>query len=197
MNSVFREKKKNGARTTGGAVLVAGAALESAASTAEAEAEAGVCNSRSNSSTAHGTKAGSVSLCVCLVDQPPENRYTRTAACCSKSHTAVLVYNVAQQCLSNHKMPHTQYLVPVKSNVAAPISTNSRRLTAKPAREELSVICACTGPVGTALGAVYAECGGQTWPKNLIQTFTHTHTEKVIRGTLPSYATRDEDFFFL
>ena len=68
-------------------------------------------------------------------------------------------------------MPHTQKLVPVKSHAAAPISTNSQRLTAKPAREELSVICACAqGPIGTGLGAVYAECGGQMWPKNLIQT---------------------------
>ena len=25
---------------------------------------------------------------------------------------------------------------------------------------------------------------------------TYTHTEKVIRGNLPSYATRDEEFFF-
>ena len=44
-------------------------------------------------------------------------------------------------------------------------STNSQRLTAKPAREELPKFCACTGPVGTVLGAVYVECGGQTWPK--------------------------------
>ena len=97
------------------------------------------------------TAARHMSLCVCRVHQPHENRYTRTAACCSKIHP-VLVYNVAQQCLSNHKMPHTQLLVRMKSHVAAPISTNSQQLTAKPAREELSGICACTGPVGTGLG---------------------------------------------
>ena len=34
--------------------------------------------------------------------------------------------------------------------------------TVKPAREELSVICAYAGPIGTDLGAVYAKCGGQT-----------------------------------
>ena len=40
-------------------------------------------------------------------------------------------------------------LVPVKTQVAAPASTNSQRLTAKPAREELSIVYARTGPVGT------------------------------------------------
>ena len=64
--------------------------------------------------------------------------------------------------------------MPVKTHVAAPTSTNSRRLTAKPAREELAVICACTGFVGTGLGAVYVECGGQTCPKKLL---THTNRE--------------------
>ena len=33
-------------------------------------------SSGSNSSTAHGTRARPVSLCVCLVDQPPDNRYS-------------------------------------------------------------------------------------------------------------------------
>ena len=41
-------------------------------------------------------------------------------------------------------------LVPVKTHVAAPASASSLRLTAKPAREELVVICSCTGPLGVA-----------------------------------------------
>ena len=36
--------------------------------------------------------------------------------------------------------------MPVEAHVAAPASTNSQRLTAKPAREGLSILCACTGP---------------------------------------------------
>ena len=90
------QRKKVGIRTTGGAVLINSSrgSIRISSSTAEA----GVCSSGSNSSTAHGTGAGSVSLCVCLVDQLPENRYTRTAAFCSKNHT-VLVNNVAQHCL--------------------------------------------------------------------------------------------------
>ena len=43
----------------------------------------------------------------------------------------------------------------MRTHVAAPAKTNSQGLrTGKPVREELSVICACTGPVGTGLGAV-------------------------------------------
>ena len=46
--------------------------------------------------------------CACVSSiNLPENRYTRTAACCSKIYT-VLVYNIAQRCLSNHNIPHTQ-----------------------------------------------------------------------------------------
>ena len=63
----------------------------------------------------------------------------------------------------------------VKSHVAVPASTNSEGLTAKPVREELSVICACTEPVGTGVGTVYVECGGQTWPKTML-TYTNLHT---------------------
>ena len=44
--------------------------------------------------------------------------------------------------------------MPVKTHGAAPVSTNSERLTAKPAREGLAIMNACTGPVGAAVGAV-------------------------------------------
>ena len=69
--------------------------------------------------------------------------------------------------------------MPVKTHVAAPASTNSQRLTAKQAREDWSVICACTGPVGTGLGAVHVECGGRTWPFSfLLNTNIHAHRER-------------------
>ena len=64
-------------------------------------------------------------------------------------------------------------------------------------REELSDFCACTGPVGTGLGAVCVERGGQTWPKKYVGLHKHTHkntqTEKVVQGALPSYAVRYEE----
>ena len=49
----------------------------------------------------------------------------------------------------------------VKTHVASPASTNSQRLPTKPAREELAIVCASTGPVGTGLGAVCVERRGQ------------------------------------
>ena len=52
--------------------------------------------------------------------------------------------------------------MPVKPHVAPPVLLDELSTTyAKPAREEFAVICACTGPVGTGLGAVYVACGGQ------------------------------------
>ena len=85
----------------------------------------------------------------------------------------------------------------VNTHVAAPASTNSQGLTAKPVREELSVICACTGPVETGLDAVYVECSGQTnvAEKNLTYTnkLTSTHTNRKSHSrhpTLPSCAIR-------
>ena len=87
--------------------------------------------------------------------------------------------------------------MPVTSHVAAPVSTNSKRLTAKPIREELSVICACTGPVGTGLGAVYVECGRLTRP-NKMSTHTNTHKQRknFKAPYLSSYAIRYEETFF-
>ena len=42
--------------------------------------------------------------------------------------------------------------------------------------------CACTGPVGNGLGAVYVQCSGQTWPKKKtdLHKHTHKHTDTVV-----------------
>ena len=71
--------------------------------------------------------------------------------------------------------------MPVKPHVVAPVSTNTQRLTAKPAREQSLNFCACTAPGGTGLGAVCVECGGQTSvdEKNLdLNKHTHKHTHE-------------------
>ena len=81
--------------------------------------------------------------------------------------------------------------VAVKSHVAAPVSTNSQRLTKKTTRQELVVICACTGPVEAGLGAVYVERGEKTAETML----THTYTEKLFQGTLPSFVIQYEEAF--
>ena len=49
--------------------------------------------------------------------------------------------------------------MPLKTHVAAPGSTNYERLTARPAREGFVIICACTGPIGAGIVAVYVERG--------------------------------------
>ena len=79
-------------------------------------------------------------------------------------------------------------MVAVKTHVAAPASTNSQGLIAKPVREELPVICACTGPVETGLGALYVECGGQTWPKKRLTLHEHTLTNRESRSRHPTLA---------
>ena len=62
-------EKKVGTRTTGGAVLVA-AALESAAAQ-QKQKQVYVAAIVTAARHIHGTRVRSVSLCVCLVDQPP------------------------------------------------------------------------------------------------------------------------------
>ena len=66
-----------------------------------------------------------------------------------------------------------------------------------------AVICACTGPIGTGLGVVYVECGGQTWPKRML-TYTNiaTRTEKVNQGApfrtpIWRYLMRTPSLFYL
>ena len=49
--------------------------------------------------------------------------------------------------------------MPLQTYVAASGSTNSERLTAKPAREGFVIICAYTQPIGTGIGAVCVERG--------------------------------------
>ena len=67
--------------------------------------------------------------------------------------------NAAQPCLQTH--------------VAAPGSINSKRITAKPAREGFVRMCACTEPVRTGIGAVCVEYGRPKWPVTMLN---HTHT---------------------
>ena len=91
-------------------------------------------------------------------------------------------------------------LVAVKTHLAAPASTNSQGLAAKPAQEELSVICACTGPVGTGLGAVHVECGGQTCPKKNVDLRKHAQTHKQRKSSKAPYPRMRSDMkrlFFL
>lgn len=56
---------------------------------------------------------------------------------------------------------HSPAVAPVKTPVAAPASTNSKRMPVKPAREGLTIVCACTGSVGTGLRAVWVKRRGK------------------------------------
>ena len=58
--------------------------------------------------------------------------------------------------------------MPLKTHVAAPGSTNSDRLTARPAREDFLLICACTESIGAGIGAVCVERGRPTWPITML-----------------------------
>ena len=62
----------------------------------------------------------------------------------------------------------------------------------------MPVSCACTGPVGTGLGAVYVNAVDKRGRKNVTYTYTQTYTqtEKAVQGTLPSDAIRYEEAFF-
>ena len=62
----------------------------------------------------------------------------------------------------------------LKTHDAAPDSTNSERLKAKPAREGFVSMCASTEPFRTGIGAVCVECGRPKWPITML----HTVTEK-------------------
>ena len=57
-------------------------------------------------------------------------------------------------------------------HAAAPGSINSKRITAKPAREGSISMCACTEPVRTGIGAVCVEYGRPKW---LITMLNHTN----------------------
>ena len=81
-------------------------------------------------------------------------------------------------------------------HVAAPGSINSKRITAKPAREGFVSMCACTEPVMTGIGAVCVEYGRPKWPITMLNHTHKTHTQTslvqnnvwfFIFGTLCSY----------
>ena len=54
------------------------------------------------------------------------------------------------------------------THLSAPGSINSKRITAKPAREGFVSMCACTGPVRTFIGAVRVEYGRPKWPITML-----------------------------
>ena len=64
-------------------------------------------------------------------------------------------------------------LVAVKTHVAAPAST-LEDLQRNQFEKSRMLFSECTEPVGTGLGAVYVECGGQSWPKKCCLTQTYT-----------------------
>ena len=62
------------------------------------------------------------------------------------------------------------------THVDAPRSINSKRITAKPAREGFVNMCACTEPVRTGIGAVCVEYGRPKWPMTMLN-HTHNHAK--------------------
>ena len=60
----------------------------------------------------------------------------------------------------------------VHTHVAATGSINSKRITAKLARESFVSMCACTEPVRTDIGAVCVEYRRPKWPNTMLN---HTH----------------------
>ena len=130
-----------------------------------------------------------MSLCVCLVDQPPKNSYSYSKSIVlpfffveflktdnlhlrSPRHnqhrrnpynTAVLGYYVAQQCLWNHTLPH------LSRRTLNDLQRNQHE-------KSWLLFVRAQDPSETVLGAVYIESGGQTWPK---KTLTHTQSEKL------------------
>ena len=69
--------------------------------------------------------------------------------------------------------------MPLKTHVAAPGSTNSERLTARPAREGFVTICACREPIGTGIGTVCVERGRPMRPITMLTDTDKKHTEKI------------------
>ena len=59
-------------------------------------------------------------------------------------------------------------LASLQTHVAAPGSINSKRITAKTAREGFVSMCACTEPVRTGIGAVCVEYGRPKWPITML-----------------------------
>ena len=84
--------------------------------------------------------------------------------------------------------------MPLKTHVAAPGSTNSERLTARPAREGFVIICACTEPIGAGIGAVCVERGWPKWP-NTMFTDTKKHTEEKKETYTPRMTPNEEPLF--
>ena len=86
-----------------------------------------------------------------------------------------------------------------QTHVSAPGSINSKRITAKPAREGFVSMCACTEPVRTDISAVCVEYDGPKWP---IAMLNHTSLVQnnvlfFIFGTLCSYDPLWRGFFSL
>ena len=78
-----------------------------------------------------------------------------------------------------------------------PGSINSKRNTAKPAREGFVSMCARTEPVRTGIGAVCVEYGRPKWPITMLN-HTYIHNNVLFFLLLQPFArtTRYEEAFF-
>ena len=89
--------------------------------------------------------------------------------------------------------------MPLKTHVAVPGSTNSERLTARPAREGFVIICACTELVEADIDAVCVERGRPKWPitkSTDANRQRNQHTEKTKNAPYTPRMTRYEETFF-
>ena len=80
------------------------------------------------------------------------------------------------------------------------ILINSKRITAKPAREGFVSMCACKEPIRTGIGAVCVEYGRRKWPITMLNhRDKHPWYRKMILiflfGTLRSFDTLGRGFF--
>ena len=92
------------------------------------------------------------------------NQHWRNPYCCTriprspampvKSHVAAYIHSFLGAC------ENTRCRTCLDEFSTAYSETSSRRVGCH-------LVYACTGPVGTDLGAVYVECGAQTWPKKM------------------------------
>ena len=106
----------------------------------------------------------------------------------NKNVTAVYYTGTRTWYLVRSKLLKHGPAMPLKRHVAAPGPINSKRLTARPARECFVSMCACTESVATGIGAVCVEC---SQPKQPITMLNHTHTNiHAYRGKKKRHPTR-------
>ena len=104
-------------------------------------------------------------------------------------------FKTAQACLKNGFGRFALSALPHKKHALSSLARSTPNELQQNQHEKASLVCACTEPVRTGIGAVCVEYGRPKWPITMLNIFIHTGKYFLFYFWCPMLVRPDEDAF--